>query len=221
MIEELIITFYKPFLETIYMVFYSTLFSLILGIPIGILIIITQKNSIKENYFINQTLSVIVNITRSLPFIILMILVFPLSRLLLKTSIGTTASIIPLSIAATPFVARIIENSLCEVSKGKLEAAISMGSSTFDIVFKVLIPESLSSIILGITIAVINILGYSAMAGAIGAGGLGDLAIRYGFYRFDTKVMIISVIIIIFLVQIIQTFGNFLAICINKKIGKI
>ncbi|RKD30583.1 methionine ABC transporter permease [Thermohalobacter berrensis] len=204
-------------LETIYMVSVSTLSAILLGFPLGILLVITEKGNILENQSINSSLSLIINISRSFPFIILMILVFPLSRLIVGTTIGTTASIVPLAIAATPFVARIVENSLKEVDKGIIEAAEAMGANNFQIIFKVLLPEAMPSLILGITLTIINLIGYSAMAGAIGGGGLGDLAIRYGLYRFKTDIMIASVLLIILLVQIVQLTGNKLATVLNKK----
>lgn len=204
-------------LETIYMVLFSGLFSLIIGFPIGILLVITEKNGLWEKKLLNSVLSTIVNISRSFPFIILMILVFPLSRIIVGTTIGTTATIVPLSIGAAPFVARIIEGSLKEVDKGVVEASLSMGASISEIIYKVLIPEALPSLILGITLTIINLIGYSAMAGAIGGGGLGDLAIRYGLYRFQTDIMIASVIVIIILVQGVQFVGNKVSISLNKN----
>lgn len=204
-------------LETLYMVFFSTIFSLTIGFPLGILLVITEKNGIWKKLLLNQVLNVIINILRSFPFIILMILVFPLSKLIVGSTIGTTATIVPLSIAAAPFVARVIETALKEVDSGIIEASLSMGATVPQIVFKVLIPEAMPSLIMGVTLTIINLIGYSAMAGAIGGGGLGDLAIRYGLYRFETNIMITSVIIIIILVQGIQILGNKLAISIDKK----
>ncbi|QIB27983.1 methionine ABC transporter permease [Caloranaerobacter azorensis] len=203
--------------ETIYMVAASTIFALILGFPLGILLVITEKNGIWEKTILNSILGTVINVSRSFPFIILMILVFPLSRLLVGTSIGTTASIVPLSIAAAPFVSRIIESSLKEVDSGIIETALAMGATIPQIIFKVLIPEALPSLVLGITLTIINLIGYSAMAGVIGGGGLGDLAIRYGLYRFETDIMIASVITIILLVQGVQAIGNKIALSINKK----
>ncbi len=203
--------------ETLYMVFFSTVFSLILGFPLGILLVITEKGGIWEKKQLNRVLNGIINILRSFPFIILMILLFPLSRLIVGKTIGTTATIVPLSVAAAPFVARIIESSLKEVDKGIIESSLAMGASVPQIVFKVFIPESMPSLILGITTTVINIIGYSAMAGAIGGGGLGDVAIRYGLYRFQTDVMVVAVIVIIAIVQGIQFIGNRLSANINKK----
>ncbi len=204
-------------LETIYMVSLSTLFSLIIGFPLGVLLVITEKGNIWERPLLNQLLNGIINILRSFPFIILMILVFPISRLIVGQTIGTTATIVPLSIAAAPFVARIMESSLKEVDKGIIEFSLSMGASIPEIIFKVLIPEALPSLILGITMTIINLIGYSAMAGAIGGGGLGNLAIRYGLYRFETDIMIASVFVIILLVQGIQFIGNRLSTIVNKK----
>ncbi|WP_026895409.1 methionine ABC transporter permease [Clostridiisalibacter paucivorans] len=206
-----------PLWETLYMVGASTIFSLALGLPLGVLLVITEKGGIWEKTMLNSILETIVNISRSFPFIILMILVFPLSKFVVGTTIGTTASIVPLSIAAAPFVARVIESSLKEVDKGILEAADSMGATIPQIIFKVLIPEAMPALVLGITLTIINLISYSAMAGAIGAGGLGDLAIRYGFYRFQTDVMIAAVIVIIILVQLVQWLGNTIANNINKK----
>lgn len=204
-------------LETLYMVFFSTIFSIILGFPLGVLLVITEKYNIWEKPLCNKILNGIINILRSFPFLILMILLFPLSKLIVGKSIGTTATIIPLSIAAAPFVARVIESSLKEVDKGIIESSLSMGANTWQIIFKVLIPESMPSLINGVTLTIINLIGFSAMAGTIGGGGLGDLAIRYGFYRFQTDVMVVSVIIIIILVQGIQFIGNKLATNIDKK----
>ncbi len=204
-------------LETLYMVAFSTIFSLLLGFPLGILLVVTEKENIWEKPKFNQILNSVINILRSFPFLILMIVIFPLSTILVGKSIGTTATIVPLSVAAAPFVARIIEGSLKEVDKGVIELSLSMGATTPQIISKVLIPEAMPSIILGITLTIINIIGYSAMAGAIGGGGLGDLAIRYGHYRRETDVMIASVVIIVIMVQSIQYLGNTLSAKINKK----
>lgn len=199
------------------MVFFSTIFSLLLGFPLGVLLTITEKNGVWEKSILNQILNGVINVLRSFPFIILMIIVFPLSRLIVGSTIGTKATIVPLSIAAAPFVARIIESSLKEVDNGVIEASISMGASVPQIIFKVLIPEAMSSLVLGITMTIINLIGYSAMAGAIGGGGLGDLAIRYGLYRFQKDIMIVSVVLIVILVQMIQLIGNKIASSIDKR----
>lgn len=204
-------------IETIYMVFFSTVFSLILGFPLGILMVVTERGNIWPKPRLNQILNSVINVLRSFPFLILMIVIYPLSTLIVGKSIGTTATIVPLSVAAAPFVARIIESSIKEVDKGVIELSLSMGATIPQIITKVLIPEAMPSIVLGITLTIINIIGYSAMAGAIGGGGLGDLAIRYGYYRFDTEVLIVSVIVIIIMVQSIQYFGNTLSAKINKK----
>ena len=202
-------------LETMYMVFFSTVFSLLLGFPIGILLVITKEGNIMEKPKLNQFLEIIINTLRSFPFIILMICLFPLSRIIVGTTIGSTAAIVPLSISAAPFVARMIEGALNEIDKGLIEAASSMGASNRTIIFKVMIPETLPHIIHGITVTVISLIGFSAMAGSIGAGGLGDLAIRFGYQRFKTDIMLYSVVVIIILVQILQSLGNYLA----KKSG--
>lgn len=203
--------------ETLYMVSLSTLFSLILGLPLGIILVTTDKGHILEKPNLNKALGFVINIMRSIPFIILIIAIFPLSRFIVGTTIGSTAAVVPLSIAAAPFAARIIESSLKEVSFGIIEASLSMGASVPQIIFKVMIPEALPSLILGITITIINILGYSAMAGAIGGGGLGDLAIRYGYQRFQTDVLIATIVILIIMVQITQSIGNFLAKRTDKR----
>lgn len=205
--------------ETIYMVFFSTLFSLIFGVPLAILLVITSKDNLWENNKINSALGVLINCLRSFPFIILMILIFPVSRILVGTTIGSTAAIVPLSIAATPFVARVIEGALKEVDKGLIHASLSLGASNWEIITKVLIPESVPQLINGVTIIIISLIGYSAMAGAIGGGGLGDVAIRYGYLRFKTDIMIYSVVIIVVLVQGIQNCGNSIVEKIKKKRG--
>ena len=197
--------------QTVVMVFLSTIFSMILGLPIGVLLHVTsseeQGGIIPHPVFYN-VLSRIVNILRSFPFIILMIVLMPLSRLIIGTSIGTMATVIPLSIAAAPFVARIIESSLKEVDPGVVQAAQAMGSTNWQIILKVLIPEALPSLVSGVTLTIINLIGYSAMAGAIGGGGLGDLAIRYGYQRFSPAYMVSAVVVIIVMVELIQFIGD-------------
>jgi len=204
-------------LETIYMVSVSTIFSILLGFPLGVLLVITEKGSIWEKPLFNKILGGIINVLRSIPFIILMIIVFPISKLIVGKTIGTTATIVPLSIAAAPFVARVMEGSLKETPKGVIESSLAMGATVPQIVFKVLIPESLPSIVSGITLTIINLIGYSAMAGAIGGGGLGNLAIRFGLYSRKTDIMIASIIVIIILVQGIQFLGNRISKIVNKK----
>lgn len=210
-----------PTLETLYMVTLSTLFAFLLGIPLGVILSLTHKDGLKPIPALFNILDALVNILRSFPFIILMILLFPLSRLVVGTTIGTTASIVPLAIGAAPFVARVVEGALKEVDAGIIEASQAMGATTSEIVFKVLIPESLPGLISGVTLTVINLIGYSAMAGAIGGGGLGDLAIRYGFHRFQTDVMIAAVVVIILLVQCVQTTGHLLSYRVLKIRGLI
>ena len=196
--------------ETLYMVAVSTLFSGIFGSGVAILMIITGPNGLKPNKAVYGVLDVAVNLLRSFPFIILLIAIIPLTRLIAGTSIGSTASIVPLTIAATPFVARLMEVSLLEVDRGVVEAARSFGASTAQIIFGVMIKEAMPAIVLNWAIVAINLLGYSAMAGVVGGGGLGDLAIKYGYNRFQTDVMVYSVAILIVIVQVIQYAGNYI-----------
>jgi len=203
--------------ETVYMVIVSTIFTVLLGFPLGVLLVITEKDHILPKPMLNSVLSYIVNIIRSMPFLILMVAIFPFTKLIVGSSIGTTAAIVPLTIAATPFFARIVETSLKEISPGIIEASIAMGATPMEIILKVLLPEALPSLVLGVTITIINILGYSAMAGTVGGGGLGDLAIRYGYHRFQTKVMVSTVIVLIIIVQATQSVGNKLSNILNKK----
>jgi D-methionine transport system permease protein len=195
--------------QTLLMLLLSALFSLVLGFPLGILLCVTDPvMGIAPRPALNQVVTRVVNTLRSFPFIILMILLFPLSRLIVGTSIGTVATVVPLSIAAAPFVARVIESALKEVDPGVIQAAKAMGSSNSQIVVKVLIPEALPSLVSGVTLTIINLIGYSAMAGAVGGGGLGDLAIRYGYQRFRTDIMIAAVVVILVLVEVIQAVGS-------------
>lgn len=207
--------------NTLYMVGASTLFSLLIGLPLGVILTITSKGHLKENAVVYKTLGTVVNILRSFPFAILMVALIPFTRWLVGTSLGTTASIVPLTIAAAPFVARLIESSLKEVDRHLLEAALVMGSSTFQIVSKVLIPEALPSIIGAITLTIVNLVGYSAMAGLVGGGGLGQVAIQYGYNRFNSSVMLATVLLLILLVQTIQWAGNSFSRFVLKKRGKL
>lgn len=216
MSNEMIELLIKSFWETGYMVVASTVLASLIGIPLGIILTVTRNGHILPNAVINSVLGVIVNATRSTPFIILMVAIIPLTRMLVGSSIGTTAAIVPLTISAAPFIARVIESSLLEIDHGVIEAAQSMGASPMQIIYKVLLPESLHSIVLGITLAVIAIIGYSAMAGVLGGGGLGDLAIRYGYQRFQPDVMIVTVVILILMVQLIQFIGDTLSKKLNK-----
>lgn len=216
MSNEMIELLIKSFWETGYMVVASTVLASLIGIPLGIILTVTRNGHILPNAVINSVLGVIVNATRSTPFIILMVAIIPLTRMLVGSSIGTTAAIVPLTISAAPFIARVIESSLLEIDHGVIEAAQSMGASPVQIIYKVLLPESLHSIVLGITLAVIALIGYSAMAGVLGGGGLGDLAIRYGYQRFQPDVMIVTVVILILMVQLIQFIGDTLSKKLNK-----
>lgn len=195
--------------ETLIMVFTSTIFAVILGFIPAILLTVTANDGLKPNKIIYNILDFIVNTLRSFPFVILMVIIVPLTRLIVGKSIGTTAAIVPLTIAAAPFVARVIESSLREVDKGVIEAAKAFGASNFQIIFKVMLKEAIPSIMSGITLTIISIVGYSAMAGAIGGGGLGDVAIRYGYQRFQTDVMVVTCIILIIVVQLLQFLGNY------------
>lgn len=203
-------------IDTIYMVFVSMLLATILGGPIAIILYLTRKDGLRENKVLYNIFDFIVNIFRSVPFIILMILLIPVTRLIVGKSIGTTASIVPLTIASAPFVARVFESSFLKIDKGRIDAARSMGSSIRQIIFKVLIPESLPYLVNDITITLINLVGYSAMAGSIGGGGLGNMAIKYGLYNFQFNYLIIAVIAIVILVQLIQFVGNRISNIINK-----
>lgn len=194
-------------LDTIYMTLVSTAAGYILGLPMGIILTVTDKDGIKPNAFVYRIFDVISNVVRSVPFLILLILLIPLTRLIVGKSYGATATIVPLVISAAPYIGRLVESSLKEVDKGVIEAAKSMGASNFEIVFKVLLVEARTSLIMGATIATGTILGYSAMAGTVGGGGLGDIAVRYGYYRWQTDIMIITVILIIILFQIFQNVG--------------
>lgn len=207
----------QSFWETCYMVFVSTAISTLIGIPLGVILTVTRKNHILPNPTINQVLGVIVNATRSTPFIILMVAIIPLTRLIVGTSIGTTAAIVPLTISAAPFIARIIEGNLLEINPGIIEAAQSMGASPMQIITKVLLPEAMHSIVLGVTLAIVSLIGYSAMAGTLGGGGLGDLAIRYGYQRFQPDVMIATVIVLIIMVQAMQSLGDHISKKLNKN----
>jgi D-methionine transport system permease protein len=207
--------------NTIYMVFVSAFFALALGLPIGVILTITDKGHIKEHAKVYKILEAIVNIGRSFPFAILMVALIPFTRWIVGTSLGTTASIVPLTIAAAPLVARLIETCLKEIDRHILEAVIVMGSNTRQIITKVLLPEALPSIITAITMTVVSLIGYSAMAGLVGGGGLGQVAIQYGYNRFNTFIMVVTVILLILLVQAVQWLGGYLTQSILKKRGKV
>ncbi len=204
---------------TIYMVAVAAFFAILIGLPIGVILTITDRGHIKENRSIYRILEAIVIVGRSFPFAILMVALIPFTRLVVGTSLGTTASIVPLTVAAAPFFARLIETSLKEVDRHILEAAIVMGSNTFQIITKVLLPEALPGMISAISLTIVNLIGYSAMAGFVGGGGLGQVAINYGYNRFNTPIMCATVVLLIFLVQIVQWTGNSIVRSILKKRG--
>ena len=206
--------------DTVYMTVVSTLFGYILGLPLGIALTLTDKNGLRQNRTIYRTLDVIINITRSVPFLILLIVVMPLTKLLVGKSYGSTATIVPLTLAAAPLIGRMVESSLKEVNKGVIEAAVSMGAKTKTIVFKVLIGEARTSLLVGVTIVLGTVLGYSAMAGVVGGGGLGDIAIRYGYYRYDTPVMLVTLVFIVAIVQLMQVVGTLLAKRMDHRINE-
>ncbi len=203
--------------ETVYMVAVSMVIATLLGIPLGVLLHITSKGQILESLSLNRVIGAIVNAIRSIPFIILMVAIIPFTRLLVGTSIGTTAAMVPLVIASIPFIGRQVETSLKEVPYGVVEAALSMGATPMQIIWRVLLPEAMPSITAQLTTVIIALVGESAMAGAIGGGGLGDLAIRYGYQRFRLDVMIATVVILIVLIQLVQFAGNTLARHLNKR----
>ncbi|HWQ99080.1 MAG TPA: methionine ABC transporter permease [Clostridia bacterium] len=210
----------KGILETLYMTLVSTFFAYLLGLPLGIALVVTDQEGIAPRPVINRTLGILVNLLRSVPFLILLIAVQPLTRKIVGTTLGSTATIVPLVIAAAPFLARLVESSVKEVDHGVVEAAQSMGASPAQIVWKVLLPEAKPSLIVGSAIAVTSILSYSAMAGIVGGGGLGDIAIRYGYYRYETEIMLITVALLVLLVQVMQETGMWIARTLDKRISK-
>lgn len=203
--------------DTLYMTLMSTFFGYVLGLPLGILLTVTDKEGIRPNAFVYKILDVIVNILRSIPFLILLILVIPVTKAIVGKSYGSSATIVPLVIAAAPFIARMVESSLKEVDSGVIEAAVSMGAGTGTVIWKVLLAEARTSLLVGVTIAVGTILGYSAMAGTVGGGGLGDIAIRYGYYRYQTDIMLVTIVILVVLVQILQGIGMMLSRKMDKR----
>ena len=217
MSQEIIKLMLQGIEETFYMVAVATVIAGIIGIPLGVTLVTTSKGHILQNLFINRILGTIVNIIRSVPFIILMVAIIPLTRLIAGTSIGTAAACVPLTIVAIPFLSRLVETSIRDVDYGLVEAAESMGATPFQIIRKVLIPEALPTIINNITVLIVNLIGASAMAGAIGGGGLGDIAIRYGYQRFRPDVMLATIIILIVVVNVIQAGGDFASRKKNKK----
>lgn len=204
--------------ETLAMVIFSTIFGYVFGLPLGVALFVSDKDGIKPNAKLYRVLDLIVNIGRSIPFIILLILIIPFTKLLVGKSYGTAATIVPLTVSAIPFIGRMVESSLKEVDKGVIEAAVSLGATNFQIITKVLLTEALPSLINGATICIGTIIGYSAMAGTVGGGGLGDIAIRYGYYRYQTDIMIITVVIIVILVQLFQYIGTTIAKKVDKRL---
>ncbi|NLB33118.1 MAG: ABC transporter permease [Tissierellia bacterium] len=207
----------KETLNTLYMTFVSSLFAYIFALPLGVALVVTKKDGLHPMGFLNRFLDIVVNIGRSVPFLILLVTIQPLTTLIAGKSYGPTATIVPLVVASTPFIARLIESSLQEVDHGVIEAAQSMGASIPTIILKVLIPEAKTSMIVGGTIAIGTILSYSAMAGFVGGGGLGDVAIRYGYYRYEADIMIITVILMVILVQVLQLIGMKIARKTDKR----
>lgn len=204
-------------LETLYMTLVSTAFAYVLGLPMGLALVITAKDGIRPMPVFNTVLGAIVNIVRSIPFLILMVAVIPFTRAIVGTSIGSTATIVPLVLGAAPFIARLVESSIQEVDKGVVEAAQSMGASSLQVVWKVLLPEAKPSLIVGSAIAVTTILGYSAMAGFVGGGGLGDIAIRFGYHRYENDVMLVTIVLLVVVVQVLQEVGMKLAKLWDKR----
>jgi len=204
--------------ETLYMVFASSAISYLIGIPLGIILVVTDKDGIYPEPLFQKALGLVINLLRSVPFMILLIMVLPLTRMIIGTTLGAKAVVPPLVIAAAPYIARMVESSFKEVDAGVIEAAKSMGASTFQIIWKVLLPEAKPSLLVGAAISVTTILGYSAMAGFVGGGGLGTIAINYGYYRYQTDMMLVTVAILVIIVQIIQEVGMKLAKISDKRI---
>ena len=202
--------------ETLYMTAVAAVLVLLAGLPLGVLLVVSDPGGLWVRPALNRVLGTLVNVGRSVPFIILMVAIVPLTRLLVGTTIGTTAAIVPLVVAAIPFMGRIVEQSLREVEHGKVEAAVAMGSTTRQVILRVLVPEALPSLIRGAALMVISLLGYSAMAGAVGGGGLGDLAVKYGYMRFRTDVMLGCLVVLLVLVQLVQVLGDGLASHFNR-----
>ena len=203
--------------ETVYMVFLSSFLSYVIGIPLGILLVVTDRDGIQPNIIVNTLLGIIINILRSVPFIIMLLAVLPITRFIVRTTLGPSAVVVPLVIAASPYIARMVESSLKEMNAGIVEAAKSMGASNFQIIWKVMLPESMPSLLTGAAISITTILGYSTMAGFVGGGGLGTLAINYGYYRYRMDVMMVTVVVLVIIVQLIQEFFLFLSRRADKR----
>lgn len=207
----------KGIFETLYMTLFSTLLAYLIGLPLGIALVVTEKESLLPNKWVNQILNIVVNITRSVPFLILLVFIQPFTRFIVGTTIGSTATVVPLVVAAAPFIGRMVESSIKELDKGVIEAALSMGASPMQIIWKVMLPETKPSLWVGASITATTILGYSAMAGFTSGGGLGDIAIRYGFYRYQTEVMFATVVILVLIVQLLQAVGMRIATKQDKR----
>ena len=203
--------------ETVYMVFLSSFLSYVIGIPLGILLVVTDRDGIQPNIIVNTLLGVVINILRSVPFIIMLLAVLPITRFIVRTTLGPSAVVVPLVIAASPYIARMVESSLKEMNAGIVEAAKSMGASNFQIIWQVMLPESMPSLLTGAAISITTILGYSTMAGFVGGGGLGTLAINYGYYRYRMDVMMVTVVVLVIIVQLIQEFFLFLSRRADKR----
>lgn len=216
-INQLLSLLGKGILETLYMTVVSTAIAYVLGIPIGVLLYVTDEGGVLQNKAVNQVVGFVVNIVRSIPFLILLVAILPFTRIVVGTTIGSTATIVPLVVAASPFVARMVESSLKEIDLGIIEAAHAMGSSPWQIITKVLLPEAKPSLLVGSTIAITTILGYSAMAGFVGGGGLGAIATNYGYYRYQTDIMLITVLLLVVIVQIFQVVGMRFASGTDKR----
>ena len=206
--------------DTLVMTLASTLFAYVIGVPLGVLLVITAKDGLKPQRALNTVLGWIVNIGRSIPFIILLVAIIPFTRVVVGTSLGVPGAIVPLTVAAIPFVGRMVEQSLAEVDGGLIEAAQSFGANTWQIVCKVMLRESLPSLVRGASITVITLFGYTAMAGAVGAGGIGDIAIRYGYQRYLGDVMIVSIVLCVALVQVFQSIGDLVARVVDKRVRR-
>lgn len=203
--------------ETLIMTLLSTIFGYLLGLPMGIALAVTDADGIRPNAVVYKILDVIANIVRSIPFLILLMLLMPVTKVIVGKTYGTAATVVPLTIAAAPFIGRMIESSINEVDRGVIEAAQSMGASTMNIIIRVMLVEARTSILVGVTIALGTILGYSAMAGIVGGGGLGDIAMRYGYYRYEADIMIVAVVLLVVLVQIFQTLGMRMSVKLDRR----
>ena len=220
MSANLIALLYDATLQTLYMVAVSALLGTVMGLPLGVFLATSQRGELLSSPWLNKVLGLVVNAARSVPFIILVVAIIPFTRMIAGTSIGTTAAIVPLTIAAIPFIARLVENAIREVDAGLIEAARAMGATSYQIIRKVLVPEALPGITLGLTLAVVSLIGYSAMVGAVGGKGLGDLGIRYGYQRFMPDVMLAVVVILVVMVQLVQSIGERIAARVDKRAAR-